>query len=844
VAALVGAVAAQRALAAEVWPAAVPIRVRVALHTGVCEERDGDYFGPTVNRVARLEAIAHGGQTVCSGVTADMIADRCPEGVSLVDQGEHRLKDLDQPIRVHQVIIDGLRNEFPPLRSLSSPVLQTNIGIQPSTFIGRNREIDALRDLLSTSRLVSIVGPGGAGKTRLAIQTAVELLDGSGDGVWLVELAPVSDPDRVASTVARVLGILEDPTRPTVEHLVDVCSDRDTLIVLDNCEHVIDTVAKLADRLLRECPNVELLATSREPLNIDGEQVYRLGALALPNAAETDVDTIAGCEAVQLFVDRAQRHDPTFALTDNTAPIVAAICRRLDGLPLAIELAAARLASMSLESLEARLDQRFRLLTGGSRTADARQQTLQGLIDWSWDLLTPGEQAGLARLGVCNGTFALDAAEAIITDGTQTEAREVFDVLGALVDKSLVHTTPTGRYHLLETIRDYVAARLDHDQSKRARRVHRGHYLELAHQAQLHFRTKDEDLWLERLDVDLDNLTAAIDSSLGDDEATTGLELATSLRDYWDNRGVYTYAADRVARLLDQAGTDIPPELRCSALISLARLHTRLGEYPAARRHSSDAVLLARSLGDRTLLVRALTAPGAIIDSPEAAVVAFGEALALARGLGDDRFIATALSATAIALMEVGRTSESRVAIGEALQTYERLGYQTGVAETLGIMAWTNVADGDLTTARQQFEAALDIYVDHPSSASEPNNQFSLGLVIHAQGHREEARMHFVESLAHARRTGSHNDVACALLGLALAAPEPRDAAMLHGAADTILEENDVALDPFETEYRTADHARLRARLGDTTFDERYERGRAMPRAQAINLALTATNET
>ena len=464
VAALVGAVAAQRALAAEVWPAAVPIRVRVALHTGVCEERDGDYFGPTVNRVARLEAIAHGGQTVCSGVTADMIADRFPEGVSLVDQGEHRLKDLDQPIRVHQVIIDGLRNEFPPLRSLSSPVLQTNIGIQPSTFIGRNREIDALRDLLNTSRLVSIVGPGGAGKTRLAIQTAVELLDGSGDGVWLVELAPVSDPDRVASTVARVLGILEDPTRSTVEHLVDVCSDRDTLIVFDNCEHVIDTVAKLADQLLRECPNVELLATSREPLNIDGEQVYRLGALALPDAAETDVDTIASCEAVQLFVDRAQRHDPTFALTDNAAPIVAAICRRLDGLPLAIELAAARLASMPLESLEARLDQRFRLLTGGSRTADARQQTLQALIDWSWDLLTAAEQTGLARLGVCNGTFALDAAEAIITDGTQTEAREVFDVLGALVDKSLVHTTPTGRYHLLETIRDYLAARLDDDQ--------------------------------------------------------------------------------------------------------------------------------------------------------------------------------------------------------------------------------------------------------------------------------------------------------------------------------------------------------------------------------------------
>jgi len=392
-AALASAVAIQRAARAQAWPPGLPIRVRAALHSGTCEERDGDYFGPVVNRVAELLAVGHGGQILVTGAARELLADQLPTGIGLRDLGEHRLKDLGGAERVFQVTGPGLAEGFGPLRSLDDPALRHNLPSQPTGFVGRAAELAELRSLIAGgSRLVTIAGPGGIGKSRLALHVAAEALDGAGDGVWLAELAPLADPELVARTVAAVLGVREEPGRFMLDTLLDAIGDRYLLVVLDNAEHVLDASAKLAGAVLRSCPRAYLLVTSREPLGVSGEHVFRLGSLAIPPADLAAPGPLAAVESVQLFAQRAAMYRQGFAVDEANAVAVAAVCVRLDGIPLALELAAARLGSLSVSEISSRLDQRFRLLTGGSRTAPARHQTLRALIDWSYDLLNPAER--------------------------------------------------------------------------------------------------------------------------------------------------------------------------------------------------------------------------------------------------------------------------------------------------------------------------------------------------------------------------------------------------------------------------------------------------------------------
>ena len=398
-AALAAAVAVQRAVGTERWPSGLPIRVRMALHSGACVEREGDYLGPVVNRAARLLAVGHGGQVLVSAATSELLADRLRGEIGLRDLGEHRLKDLGRAERVFQVTGPGLADGFGLLHSLDDPAVRHNLPSQATSFVGRAAELAELRSLVSgSSRLVTIVGPGGIGKSRLALQVAADAVDGAGDGVWLVELAPVAEPELVARTVAAVLQVREEPGRPMLDTLVDAVGDRYLLVVLDNAEHVLGAAAKLADAMLRSCPLACLLVTSREPLGISGEHVFRVPSLAVPPADLAAADGLASFESVQLFAERAAMHRQGFALDDGNAPAVAAVCVRLDGIPLALELAAARLGSLSVSEVNSRLDERFRLLTGGSRTALPRHQTLRALIDWSYDLLNTGgaDRAGPA----------------------------------------------------------------------------------------------------------------------------------------------------------------------------------------------------------------------------------------------------------------------------------------------------------------------------------------------------------------------------------------------------------------------------------------------------------------
>jgi predicted ATPase len=418
--------------------------------------------GLEVHRAARVAAVAWGGQVLVSEAAAGLVRDGLPPGAALADLGVHRLKDLGRAERIFQLSVAGLQGEFPPLRSLGNPALANNLPVQLATFVGRERELSEVRALAGFSRLVTLTGAGGSGKTRLSLQVAADLLDGSGDGVWLVELAAVSDEGAVVPAISEALGVAAGRGRPVLETLVDALAPQDVLIVLDNCEHLIGACAKTADAVLRRCPKVHLMVTSREPLGIGGETIYRVPPLSLPAAGDGDWSAAEACDAVTLFVERAKEQGAGFAVDEETGPLVASICRRLDGMPLAIELAAARLRSLSLTGLRDRLDQRFRLLTGGSRTALARQQTLRATVEWSYSLLSGAEQVVLRRLSVFAESFDLDAAEAVCGVG-DVEAFDVAGLLGSLVDKSLVVAEPAGaalRYRLLETIRQFAAERL------------------------------------------------------------------------------------------------------------------------------------------------------------------------------------------------------------------------------------------------------------------------------------------------------------------------------------------------------------------------------------------------
>ena len=453
----------QRALAAEDFSSVGGLRVRAAIHTGTCDERDGDYFGPAVNRVARLLAIGHGGQVLLSGLTTELVRAALPSHASLRSLGEHRLKDLSKPESVHQLLAPDLPELHPPLRSLDSH--PNNLPAHLTAFIGREREIGEITALLREHRLVTLVGSGGIGKTRTSLQVAANLLDGSGDGVWFVELAPLTSGDYIVGAVARELGVTLAPDDDPLEGLIRAIAPKKALLLFDNCEHLVAEVARIIAPILRACPMVTILATSRQAIGIGGEQTYRLPSLDLPHAGDGQALTtneIAQSAAVALFVERARALDKRFVLNDENAATVSDICRRLDGIPLAIELAAARVTLLSPRQLRDRLDERFRLLTRGSRNVLPRQQTLRALIDWSHDLLAESERALFRRIGIFVDGFSLEGAVAVCS-ADDCDEFEVFDVLASLVDKSLVLAEPQGdglRYRLLESTRAYALERL------------------------------------------------------------------------------------------------------------------------------------------------------------------------------------------------------------------------------------------------------------------------------------------------------------------------------------------------------------------------------------------------
>src|ERR671912_238861 len=542
--ALESALAAQRGLFSEAWGEEIgALRARMALHTGTTHERDGDYFGPPVNRVARLLSAGHGGQVLLSSSTQELVRDHLPPQIHLRDLGERRLKDLSRPERVFQLTAPDLPSEFPPLRTLESRT--NNLPLQATPLIGRERDVEAACGLLRSSetRLLTLLGPGGTGKTRVGLQVAAELVDDFEDGVFFVPIAAITDPTLVAPTIARILGLSEGEAQPPEELLEGYLRDRQTLLLLDNLEQVIEA-APVVEKLLSSAANLKILATSRIPLGLYGEYEFPVPPLSLPDPDSLPpLEHFTEYEAIRLFVERARAVKPDFSLTEENGPAVVEICKRLDGLPLAIELAAARIKLLPPRVLLDKLGNRLKILTGGARNLPERQRTLRNAIEWSYELLDEGEKLLFARLGVFSGGATLEAIEAVC-DAEGDLPTDVFDGASSLLDKSLLRQEEGAggepRFVMLETIHEFANAMLEGSgEAEAMRRAHASYFLALSEEADPALKGAEDAAWLDRLEQEQDNMRTALSWAIEHEEGELALRLGAALRWFWYMEGYY-----------------------------------------------------------------------------------------------------------------------------------------------------------------------------------------------------------------------------------------------------------------------------------------------------------------
>ncbi|MGA9489671.1 MAG: LuxR C-terminal-related transcriptional regulator [Mycobacterium sp.] len=675
-----------------------PIRLRVGVHTGEIQLRDeGNYAGPSINRTARLRDLAHGGQTVLSGVTEALVLDGLPQDAWLTDLGTHPLRGVQRPERVVQLCHPDLCNEFPPLRATKDVVFK-HFPVQLTNFVGREAEMQDMRELLAANRLMTLTGAGGVGKTRLAAQVAAQIAGEFDNGVWWVDLAPITDPDLLPAVVARAFGLPEQPGLSTMDTLRWFLRERQMLVVLDNCEHLLDACAALVAAILGVATGVTFLATSREPIGVAGELSWRVPSLPLAD------------EAIELFVDRARHVRSDFAVTDESASTVREICTRLDGLPLAIELAAARVRALSLAEILDSLHDRFRLLTGGARTAVRRQQTLRASVDWSHALLTEPERVLFRRLAAFLGGFDIDAAQAVAgQDGVQRF--QVLDLLTLLVDKSLVvadHARERTRYRLLETVRQYAQQKLgESGEADAVRSRHRDHYTALATQLD---RRSDTDYGrrVEQTEAEIDNMRAAFAWSRENGDAEVALRLASSLTPLWQPRPAEGLAwFDAI--LNDDLNEDkaphrlIAPVVRARALADRVLLATMIGWDAVIPKQAKEALAIARELDNPSLLARALGASGLVDVDAETARGYRAEAIELARTLGDGLRLSHMLSIEAIGVTITGDLGTARAAAQEGCDLADAIGYLAGRVRCRWSLGLAQLARGELAEAVAHF---------------------------------------------------------------------------------------------------------------------------------------------
>ncbi|MBI2299802.1 MAG: tetratricopeptide repeat protein, partial [Armatimonadetes bacterium] len=762
--AVAAALAGQLALLEADWPAGLRPSVRMGVHCGPVTAREGDYWGPALNRLSRILHAAHGGQILLSGPVVALVEGNLPPDCDLVSLGEHRLRDLERPIAISQLLHPCLPTGFPPVRSLQH--IRHNLPLQVSAFIGREGELRELRARLGDHRLVTITGVGGCGKTRLAIQLAAELASAETDGAWLVELAALTDPALVTQTVAAELDVRPPPGGSFLDALLDHLRDRRLLLVMDNCEHLLDAASELAETILQHCSDVVIVATSREPLGVGGEVVYRLRSLGLPGA-EDDVRALASAEAVRLFVERAAAAASGFDLRPHNAAAVAEICRRLDGLPLAIELAAARVRSMAPERIAGRLDERFKLLTGGSRTAMPRHRTLQGAVDWSYDLLHADEQRVLLALSVFYGGWTLEAAERVCGDGL--ERWELLDLFTSLVDKSLViYDEEADRSRLLETVRQYAAERLAADAAA-VRDRHLAWFGGLVAEGFAARRGPHEAEWAQRLEADQENLRAALDwCAAAPSRAADGLRLAGQLYWFWDHHGYWQEGRRQLEGALAAMPDAATPE-RALALQGAGLLTMHLGDLEAAERWDLAAMAAWERLGDRASYCRVQHNLGRVAQRREDLTTAsrlIAECVAEQRRLGDLDGLPISLQSLGNLRSVEGDQAGAAELLEEALLLLHARDDGAGIAYCLSSLGNVAQRRGDLAAARRLHEQSLTIQRELGDRRGLMFALANLGAALRAEGDNHAARDRYEEGLRIAAQIGDRTATTVLLVNL------------------------------------------------------------------------------
>jgi predicted ATPase/class 3 adenylate cyclase len=793
--ALAAVIALQLALRDASTTAALPLRVRAGLHAGVVEDRDGDSFGNAVNRAARVTTAAHGGQVLATQAVAELVRDGLPDGITLRDLGTVRLRDLLTPERVYQVEHDGLPREFPALRTLEA--IPNNLPQQLTTFVGREHELAAVKDELAGTRLLTLFGIGGVGKTRLSLQVAAEVVSNHPDGVWFVELASISDARLVPQAVATALGVREEPGRSILDALLQHVHDRSLLLVLDNCEHVIDACAALVHQLLQAGAGVRILASSRERFNIAGETVHPVPPMAVPAPdGKPAADAAGASEAVRLFVERARGNQPAFALNDRNTPAVVEICRRLDGIPLALELAAARLRALPVEEIAARVNDRFRLLASGDRTALPRQKTLRALIDWSHDLLSEPERTLLRRLAVFAGGFTLDATEAVAAGG-EIAAGDVLELLTGLVDKSLVTLdAEVGRYAMLETVRQYAMEKLDASgEGGPVRDRHLGYYLSLIEMAAAGFAGPERVKWLDQLDRARENILAAHAWSLRvPDGGEQSYRLVFATRYYWFQRGLLELGHRVSLDTIVNGPSTSATIARSRALWVVGQICAHMGRYREAQTHLEESLSIARSAGDR-------------------------------------HAVAGVLHVLALAMVGQGDAAAARRLCEETLDIARDMGDERRIVMASNALAQLRRLDGQLDRAEDLYLEAAALSRKSGDRVAEAIVMLNLAMVAVGKGDDARATDLLCQVLAITGETGARQALQSAFevaAGLAASRGDWERAARLFGTAERHMQVTEYRRDPADEAFLSSWIARTRGALGDARFEALETAGRSV----------------
>jgi predicted ATPase/class 3 adenylate cyclase len=754
----------QKCLAVEDWHIPEPLKVRIGIHTGEADFRDGDYYGVTVNRCARIRGLAHGGQTLISRSTFEMVRDSLPEDVEVRDLGEHSLRDLNRSEHVFQLVIAGIQNEFPPI--VNPDNLHTNLPAALTRFIGREREINELLRIIPSLRLLTITGAGGAGKTRLALQVGEQLLGSYLDGVWFLDLSPLSNQSLVVEHIFQILGLKEEDGYGIEDSLLHFLRDKNMLLILDNCEHLLPVLAPLVEKILRSAPGIRILATSREPLGVASEIVWWIPSLLTPTLKQAlSPDKLLEFEAVRLFVDRAVAVENSFTIDEKNALAIAQICAHLDGIPLAIELAAARVRVLSVSEIAERLDDRFSLLVG-PRTANLRQQTLRGLIDWSYELLTENERVFFRRLSIFAGGWSLAAAEEVCSGGDIRKV-DILDLLSNLIDKSLVMAEQKDglrRYRFLETIQQYSKDRLEESGEAREYRFkHADFYLNMADETYGALWGPDQFFYLERLEEEYGNLRKALDW-LSQNEACKDmfLQMAGSLWRFWEIRGYISEGRAWLERALDN-NKGAPIFLRANALRGAGNLVRQQGDYPLAKAMHDESLALFRELGDKLFIARELDALGEIAHYQgdyERAVEFHTESLAFRHEIGDKEGIAVSLGQLGIIARDHGQYQYAEDLLEESLKLSRELKDKLMTAlslKNLGMIAHTLCR---YPRATSLFEESVTLYRELNDKLGISNVLKNLADVEKDQGNFARAKEMYAQCMDLKKEIGDRRGIA------------------------------------------------------------------------------------